>query len=77
MAAVICVLGPLAIPVGPVPISLVPLAIFLSVYILGTKRGTAAVLIYLLIGAIGVPVFSGFFVSHDHIGTIPKAHFLV
>ena len=60
MAAVICVLGPLAIPVGPVPISLVPLAIFLCVYVLGTKRGTIAVLLYLLIGAVGVPVFSGF-----------------
>ena len=60
MAAVLCVLGPLVIPVGPVPISLVPLAIFLSVYILGTKRGTISVLLYLFIGAVGVPVFSGF-----------------
>ena len=33
---------------------------FLSVYILGTKRGTIAVILYLLIGAVGVPVFSGF-----------------
>lgn len=60
MAAVLCILGPLTIPVGPVPITLVPLAIFLSVYILGTKRGTIAVILYLLIGAVGVPVFSGF-----------------
>jgi Uncharacterized conserved protein len=60
MAAVLCVLGPLVIPVGPVPISLVPLVILLSVYILGTKRGTISVLLYLFIGAVGVPVFSGF-----------------
>ena len=60
MAAVLCVLGPLVIPIGPVPISLVPLAIFLSVYILGTKKGTIAVLLYLFIGAVGLPVFSGF-----------------
>ena len=60
MAAVICVVGPFTLPIGPVPISLAPLAIFLSVYILGTKKGTLALLIYLLIGAVGVPVFSGF-----------------
>lgn len=60
MTAVTCILGPLAIPIGPVPVSLTPLAVFLSVYILGTKRGTIAYLLYLLIGAVGVPVFSGF-----------------
>ena len=60
MAAVICVVGPFTLPIGPVPISLAPLAIFLSVYILGTKKGTLSLLIYLLIGAVGVPVFSGF-----------------
>ncbi len=60
MAAVICVVGPFTLPIGPVPITLAPLAILLSVYILGTKKGTVALLIYLLIGAVGVPVFSGF-----------------
>ena len=60
MTAVTCILGPLAIPIGPVPVSLTPLAVFLSVYILGTKGGTLAYLLYLLIGAVGVPVFSGF-----------------
>lgn len=60
MAAVTCVAGPLTIPIGPVPVSLVPLVILLSVYILGTKKGTLSLLIYLLIGAVGVPVFSGF-----------------
>lgn len=59
MAAVICVVGPFTLPIGPVPITLAPLAILLSVYILGTKKGTIALLIYLLIGAVGVPVFSG------------------
>ncbi len=60
MAAVLCVVGPFTIPVGPVPVSLAPLVIFLSVYILGTKKGTVSVLLYLFIGAVGVPVFSGF-----------------
>ena len=48
MAALICVLGPLSVPVGPVPVSLAPFAIFLTVCVLGEKKGTAAVLIYLL-----------------------------
>ena len=60
ITAVLCVLGPLTIPIGPVPISLAPLAIFLGVYILGMKHGTIACLLYLLIGMVGLPVFSGF-----------------
>ena len=60
MAAVTCVLGPLSIPIGVVPISLTNLAVYFAVYILGTKRGTLSYLVYLLIGLAGVPVFSGF-----------------
>ncbi len=62
MGAVICVMGPLsiAIPVSPVPISLVNLAIYFSCYILGMKKGTISLLLYLLIGFIGLPVFAGF-----------------
>ena len=62
MAAVICVLGPLSIsiPVSPVPISLANLAILFTVYVLGMKRGTISCLLYLLLGLVGLPVFSGF-----------------
>lgn len=60
MTAVICVLGPLSIPIGPVPISLTNLAIYITLYVLGMKRGTLAYCLYLLIGLVGVPVFSGF-----------------
>ena len=60
MAAVTCILAPLSIPIGPVPISFTNLAIYLSLYLLGWKRGTISYLIYLLIGLIGLPVFSGF-----------------
>lgn len=60
MTAVLCVLGPLSIPIGPVPISLTNLAIYLMLYILDWKRGTVAYLLYLAIGLIGLPVFSGF-----------------
>lgn len=60
MAAVTCILAPLSIPIGPVPISFTNLAIYLSLYLLGWKRGTISYLVYLLIGLVGVPVFSGF-----------------
>ena len=62
MTALICILGPmtLTIPVSPIPISLANLAICLSVLILGMKFGTLSCLLYLLIGLIGLPVFSGF-----------------
>lgn len=62
MAAVICILGPLSIPLpgGLVPISLTNLAIYFILYILGMKRSMSSYLIYLLIGLVGVPVFSGF-----------------
>lgn len=60
MAAVICVLGPLSIPIGLVPISFTILAIHITLYTLGTKKGTLSLLTYLLVGLVGVPVFSGF-----------------
>ena len=60
MTAVTCVLAPLSLPIGPVPISLTMLAIFFSLYILGMKKGTLSYVIYLLLGLVGVPVFSGF-----------------
>lgn len=60
MAAVICILGPLSIPIGPVPISFTNLAIFISLYTLGIKKGTMSYIIYMFIGFAGVPVFSGF-----------------
>ena len=60
MAAVLCILGPWSIPIGPIPISLGLIGVFLSAYLLGAKRGTAAVAVYLLLGAVGLPVFTGF-----------------
>ena len=62
MAAVICVLGPWAlnIPVSPVAISLGTLAIYFVVSVLGMKLGTISVMIYILLGLAGVPVFTNF-----------------
>ncbi len=43
-----------------VPFTLQTMGVFLAVSILGGKRGTLSVLVYILLGAIGLPVFSGF-----------------
>ena len=60
MAALICIAGPLTIPMGPIPLSLATFAVYLAGAVTGKKYGTTAVGLYLLIGIIGVPVFSGF-----------------
>ena len=60
MAAVMAVVSPFALPIGPVPISLATFVVYLTAYVLGWKRATVATLVYILLGAVGMPVFSGF-----------------
>lgn len=60
LTAVTCIVGPLSIPIGPVPISLTNFAIYLAVLLLGWKQGTVSYLVYLFLGLVGIPVFSGF-----------------
>ena len=61
-AAVIAVATFIQIPLPftPVPITLSLLAVYLAGGLLGPKYGTISVVVYILIGAIGLPVFSGF-----------------
>lgn len=63
MSAVLCVLAPFSIPVpaSPVPLSLALFGVYLAAVLLGAKKGAACVLVYLLFGMVGLPVFSGFF----------------
>jgi len=58
-AALIAICSWISIP-ATVPFTLQTFAVFLAVALLGGKRGTMAVLVYILLGAIGVPVFAGF-----------------
>lgn len=62
MTALTCILGPMSVvlPFTPVPISLTNLVVYLSVWLLGWRLGTVSYLVYLLIGLVGLPVFSGF-----------------
>ena len=58
-AAIIAVCAWIQIPLT-VPITLQTMGVALVAGLFGAKRGTLATLLYILIGAIGVPVFSGF-----------------
>ena len=61
MASVICVISLLQIPLSTgVPVTLQVFAVALAGYILGWARGSVAVLIYIAVGIVGVPVFSGY-----------------
>jgi biotin transport system substrate-specific component len=59
MAALTAAGAFIAIPIGPVPIVLQNLFIFLSGLLLGPGWGTASVGVYLLAGILGLPVFAG------------------
>ncbi len=58
MAAILCVFSPITIPIGPIPITLGTFAVMLTGIILGWKKGFVSVLVFLLIGLCGIPVFS-------------------
>ena len=58
--AVICVMSQITIPTQPIPFSLALFAIFLTGALLSPKYAFLSVLVYLLIGAFGVPVFAQF-----------------
>lgn len=62
MTAVFCIVAPvsLPLPVSPVPISLTSFVLYMAVFILGQRTAAVCYLLYLLIGMLGLPVFSGF-----------------
>lgn len=58
--AIICVLSQVQIPIQTIPFSLGLLAVFLTGALLEPRYAFLAVLVYLLLGAVGVPVFANF-----------------
>ena len=58
--AVLAVCAWISVPMGDLVITLQTFGIFLTLGLLGGKRGSLTVLVYLLLGAVGAPVFSGF-----------------
>jgi len=59
MAVIIAVCSWISIP-GPVPFTLQTFAVFAALLLLGARDGLLSVTVYLLLGAAGLPVFSGF-----------------
>lgn len=59
-AAILCVFSVITIPTGIVPVTLGMLGVMLVAVILGAWRGIVSVLVFILIGTVGLPVFSGF-----------------
>ena len=59
-AALMCLCAWISLPFGSTPITLQTFALFLTLELLGGKYGSLVCLIYLLLGAAGLPVFSGF-----------------
>ena len=59
MSALLCICAWVTIP-GAVPFTLQTLGVFLALGLLGPRDGALAILVYLLLGAVGLPVFSGF-----------------
>jgi biotin transport system substrate-specific component len=55
-----CVCAWIAIPAGDTVFTMQTFAVFLTLYLLGGKWGTAAIAVYLLLGIAGLPVFTGF-----------------
>ena len=59
-AALIAVCAWLVLPVGEIAVTMQTFGIYLTLLLLGGGKGTATCVVYLLLGAVGLPVFSGF-----------------
>ena len=59
-AAILAAVAPFSVDIGPVPLTFATLIIYLASIVLGAKRAVMAVLIYILLGGFGLPVFSRF-----------------
>lgn len=60
MAAITGVFSQIGIPIGEVPINLALFSVFLTGGLLGSYKGAVSMVVYILLGAVGVPVFSAF-----------------
>ena len=58
--AIIAVCSWISVPIGPVPFTLQTFAVFVTAGLLGTKRSEISIIVFIILGTIGVPVFAGF-----------------
>ena len=58
--AVICIMSLISIPTQPIPLNMALFGVLLAGGMLGKRYGTLSVVVYILLGAVGIPVFAGF-----------------
>lgn len=68
--AIICVMSQISIPTQPIPTTLALLAIFLTGALLSPRNAFLAALMYLLLGAFGMPVFAGMTGGLGHLTSV-------
>lgn len=66
MSVIIAVCAWLTVPAA-VPFTMQTFGVFFALLFLGGKKGTAAIALYLVLGAVGLPVFAGFSGGIGHI----------
>ena len=59
-AALTAVSAQMSVPIGPVPVTLQVFLVLLSGLVLGARLGFLSQLVYVLMGAVGIPVFANF-----------------
>ena len=59
-AALMAVVSPFSIKIGPIPLSFATLMVMLTSFVLGNKDGAIVVFVYILLALFGIPVLSGF-----------------
>ncbi len=59
-AALLCLCAWLSVPMGHIAVTMQTFALFFALFLLGGKQGSLVCALYLLLGGVGLPVFSGF-----------------
>ena len=75
-AAIICILAPFSFPLGAIPFSLATFAIYIISCLSTCKISLSATIIYILLGAAGLPVFSGFVGGFQQIAGITGGYII-
>lgn len=60
LAAMTGILSQIGIPIGEIPINLALFSVYLAGGLLGSYKGAVSMLVYIMMGAVGLPVFSNF-----------------
>ncbi len=58
-SAVLCIFSVMTIPIGTIPITMGVFGVLITAVILGGKKGLVSTVIFILLGSVGLPVFSG------------------